>query len=110
MLLNIRRVQLLTARVFITTLPDFMAPAFSIKSQIKPRFGAAPGCFSHGIFPIPNPSPGEEQVGLVLQLEVEVGNVVLLGALLLLAVTETAAGPRGGQEEPNPLGNFFWEC
>jgi len=39
----------------------------------------------------PCPAPGEQQVGLVLQLEVEVGDVVVLGALLLLTVTERAA-------------------
>lgn len=64
--------------------------------------------------PIPNSSPGEEQVGLVLELEVEVGNVVLLGTLLLLAVTGTAAGPGGQAGAKSPweffLGmlNFFW--
>lgn len=39
-------------------------------------------------------SPGEEQVGFILEVEIEVGDVVLLGALLLLAVTETPAEHR----------------
>jgi len=57
---------------------------------------------------LPDPSPGEEQVGFVLQLKIQVGKVVLLGALLLLAVAERAAGQAGGEGGAGfPLVFFF---
>lgn len=58
----------------------FFAPNFVLSSP-PPR----------ALFPC---SPGEEQVGFVLEVEIEVGDVVLLGALLLLAVAETPAEHR----------------
>lgn len=46
--------------------------------------------------PLPKHTPGEEQVSFVLQVKIQVGEVVLLGAFLLLAVAETAVGQAGG--------------
>lgn len=43
---------------------------------------------SNELHPLRKQAPGEEQVGFVLQVKIQVGEVVLLGALLLLAVTE----------------------
>lgn len=54
-------------------------------------------CSRRELRPLPKHSPGEEQVSFVLQGIVQVGEVVLLGTLLLLAVTETVAGQVGGE-------------
>lgn len=42
--------------------------------------------------------PGEEDIGLVLEVEAQKGRVVFLGALLLIAVTARRAGRASGHE------------
>lgn len=69
--------------------------------------GTLQDVFSQKLCPPPKHPPGEKQVSFVLQVKIEEGDVVLLGALLLLAVAEMAVGQAGGEVRIGSPLNFW---